>query len=126
MLEKLCPIMPSRSIEETERFYAALKFKTVYKDDAPGYLLMKRDSAEIHFFYSANHRPEKSDHGAYMRPSDVDAFSAEVEKLELAREKTFPKFWPAEDKPWGMREATLWDPDGNLIRAGQEIPNWPK
>jgi catechol 2,3-dioxygenase-like lactoylglutathione lyase family enzyme len=26
-----------------------------------------------------------------------------------------------EDKPWGMRELALVDPDGNLIRAGQEM-----
>lgn len=124
MLEKLCPIMPSGDIARSEAFYASLGFHTVYKDEA-GYLLMKRDAAEVHFFLKKEHRPEQSDHGAYLRPSDVNALSAEVEKLGLPKADAFPKFWPAEDKDWGMREAVLWDPDGNLIRAGQEIPNWP-
>lgn len=125
MLEKLCPIMPSRDIDATEAFYLKLGFSTVYKD-IKQYLLMKRDAAEVHFFFHAAHKPEDSDHGAYLRPSDVDAFSAEVEALGLPKENAFPKFWPAEDKDWGMRETVIWDPDGNLIRAGQEIPDWHK
>jgi catechol 2,3-dioxygenase-like lactoylglutathione lyase family enzyme len=120
MLEKLCPIMPSRDIDKTESFYASLGFQTIYKDRAE-YLLMKRDLAEVHFFHAPRHRPETSDHGAYLRPDDVDAFSKEVEALSLPSAGGFPRFNPAEDKAWGMREATLWDPDGNLIRAGQEI-----
>lgn len=119
MLEKLCPILPSRDIDTTEAFYHSLAFHTVYKDTTQ-YLLMKRDNAEIHFFHKPDHRPDDCDHGAYLRPSDVDAFSDQVSALKLPENKGFPRFWPAEDKPWGMREATLWDPDGNLIRAGQE------
>lgn len=122
MLEKLCPIMPSADIDRTEGFYASLGFTTIYKDAEPGYLLMKRDAAEVHFFYKKWHRAKRSEHGAYLRPSDVDAFSAEVDKLGLPRDKGFPRFAPAEDREWGMREAFIWDPDGNLIRAGQEIP----
>lgn len=126
MLEKLSPIMPSRDIDRTEAFYARIGFSTVYKDKA-SYLLMKRDMAEVHFFHAEAHRAETSDHGAFLRPSDVDAFSNEVAALGLpSASDSFPRFLPAEDKPWGMREATLWDPDGNLIRASQEIANWPK
>ncbi len=123
MLEKLCPIMPSGDILRSEAFYGSLGFVTVYKD-VEGYLLMKRDSAEVHFFFKKGHDPATSDHGAYLRPTDVRAFSAEVEALGLPNEGALPKFWPAEDKPWGMCEAVIWDPDGNLIRAGQEIPDW--
>lgn len=123
MLEKLCPILPSKDIQISEDFYKSLGFETIYKD-INGYLLMKRDNAEIHFFRNPDHDPATCDHGAYLRPSDVDAFSEEVAKLGLPTKDAFPKFWPAEDKDWGMREATIWDPDGNLIRAGQEIPNW--
>ena len=119
MLNSLCPIMPSANIDATEKFYASLKFKTAYKDEH--YLLMIRDKAEVHFFHQPGHDPARCDHGAYLRPEDVDAFSAEVEKLGLPSQNAFPKFSPAEDKDWGMREAVLWDPDGNLIRAGVPI-----
>lgn len=33
-----------------------------------------------------------------------------------------PRLVRAENKPWGMRELALVDPNGNLIRAGQELP----
>lgn len=119
-LEKLSPILPARDLAATEAFYVRLGFRTVYGDAS--YLLLKRDGAEVHFFHAPEHVPAASDHGAYLRPTDIDAFSVEVAALGLPSERGFPRFLPAEDKPWGMREAALWDPDGNLIRAGQEIP----
>jgi catechol 2,3-dioxygenase-like lactoylglutathione lyase family enzyme len=119
MLEKLCPIFPTRDIAAAERFYAALGFQTVHRDEAE-YLLVKREAAELHLFLSADHDPARSDHGAYLRPTDVDTLSEELSKLGLPRHG-IPRFVPAENKPWGMRELALVDPDGNLIRAGQEI-----
>jgi catechol 2,3-dioxygenase-like lactoylglutathione lyase family enzyme len=117
MLEKLSPILPARDIAAAEAFWARLKFETVYRDEA--YLLMKRDDAELHFFHDPALEPARNDHGAYLRPSDVDALSAEIAALGLP-DRGVPRFVPAEDKPWGMRELALVDPDGNLIRAGQE------
>lgn len=120
MLQQICPIMPSRDFDVTEAFYAQLGFQTRYKQTGQ-YLLMNRDAVEVHFFHHPKNDPAICDHGAYLRPTDVNTFSAEIETLGLPRDNAFPKFAPAEDKPWGMREATLWDPDGNLIRVGQEI-----
>lgn len=120
MLEKLSPIFPARDIAAAEAFYARLGFETVYRDDAE-YLLMKRDGAELHFFLAPDLDPRCNDHGAYLRLSDVDALSAEIAALGLP-ERGAPRFHPAQDKPWGMRELALIDPDGNLIRAGRELP----
>ena len=119
MLEQICPIMPSRDFAVTEAFYASLGFATWYKDES--YLLMNRDQVEVHFFPHPTHDPATCDHGAYLRPGDVDAVSEEIAALGLPGAGAFPKFLPAEDKPWGMREATLWDPDGNLLRIGTVI-----
>lgn len=118
MLEKLSPIMPARDIAQAQAFYAALKFETVYRDD--NYLLMKREGAEIHFFRHAELDPSANYCGAYLRPGDIDALSREIAALGLPGQG-IPRFEPAQDKPWGMRELALIDPDGNLIRAGQEI-----
>ena len=121
MLEKMSPIMPSANINATEAFYGRLGFYTVYKDPA-SYLLMKREAAEVHFFHKPAHDKWTCDHGAYLRPSDIDALSTEWSQLELPQ-SGIPRFDTAEDKPWGMRELALLDLDGNLIRAGQELPN---
>ncbi|MCU0906735.1 MAG: VOC family protein, partial [Rhodobacteraceae bacterium] len=116
------PILPSRDTAVTEAFYARIGFETDFMD--ADYLLMTRDGAEVHFFHAPALDPATNDHGAYLRPSDVDAFSDQVAALGLPHDMGFPRFQPAEDKPWGMREAALWDTDGNLIRAGQEIAGW--
>ena len=121
MLEQACPILPSRSFEVTRAFYESWGF-TAWFDDG-SYLLMNRDKVELHFFHHTTHRPENSIHGAYIRPTNVDAASDMLAKLNLPSDAGFPRFHPAENKPWGMREATLWDPDGNLLRIGENIPN---
>ncbi|WP_299554774.1 VOC family protein [uncultured Tateyamaria sp.] len=121
MLEQVCPIMPSRDLGATEAFYSGWGFATWYKDD--GYLLINRDRVELHFFHNATHRPEDCDHGAYIRPQKVDEVSDLLAGLGLPAMAGFPRFLPAENKPSGMREATLWDPDGNLLRIGEVITN---
>ncbi|MCU0831449.1 MAG: VOC family protein [Rhizobiaceae bacterium] len=118
MLEKLSPILPSSDIRSTEAFYRKLGFFSVYQDAE--YLLMKREMAEVHFFIKAGHDKWSCDHGAYLRPTNVDALSDEWSVLGLPS-VGIPRLETAEDKPWGMRELALVDEDGNLIRAGQEM-----
>lgn len=115
MLEQICPILPSRDLSVTEAFYTNLSFKKMFSDGK--YMLMNRDSVEIHFFLNPKHNATTCDHGAYLRPSDVDALSHEIAAMKLPA-AGIPRFMPVEDKPWGMRELALIDPDGNLIRAG--------
>jgi catechol 2,3-dioxygenase-like lactoylglutathione lyase family enzyme len=117
MLEKLSPILPARDIAETQTFWQRLGFHTVYID--ADYLLMKREGAEVHFFHQADLDPLKCDHGAYLRPSEINAIDAEWATLGLPA-VGIPRLERAADKPWGMRELALLDLNGNLIRAGQE------
>jgi catechol 2,3-dioxygenase-like lactoylglutathione lyase family enzyme len=122
LLEKLSPILPARDLSAAETFWRGLGFVTVYGDD-DAYLLMKREGAEVHFFCQPGLDPAANDHGAYLRPADVDALDREWAALNLP-EAGIPRLVRAADKPWGMRELALIDPDGNLIRAGQEIAGW--
>jgi catechol 2,3-dioxygenase-like lactoylglutathione lyase family enzyme len=120
MLEKLSPILPARDLVVAQAFWERLGFVTVYLDPAE-YLLMKRDGAEVHFFAHPALDPARNDHGAYLRPSDIRALHAEWAVLGLP-DKGIPRFVALEDKPWGMSELAVIDPDGNLVRAGQETP----
>jgi catechol 2,3-dioxygenase-like lactoylglutathione lyase family enzyme len=119
MLEKLSPILPARDIAATEAFWQRLGFVTIYID--PDYLLQTREGAEVHFFHHPDLDPATNDHGAYLRPSDIDALDAEWAALGLPS-TGIPRLERATDKPWGMRELALLDLNGNLIRAGQETP----
>lgn len=120
-LQKLSPILPSADIEKSEHFWMNMGFQTIYKDTQE-YLMMKRENAEVHFWLNPELKPELNDAGAYMRPDNIDALDREWAQLGLPG-KGIPRLVRAEDKPWGMRELALVDPDGNLIRAGQELPN---
>lgn len=117
MLERLSPILPTRDVQAAEAFWTRLGFTTLYKDAA--YLLVERDAVEAHFWLNPTLDPQVNDAGAYLR-ADVDALDAEWGGLGLP-DTGVPRLVRAEDKPWGMRELALIDPDGNLIRAGRPI-----
>ena len=120
MLEKLSPILPSRDLVAAESFWSRMGFATIYLDPEE-YLLMKREEAEVHFFAHPGLDPAQNDHGAYLRPSDIRALHAEWTALGLP-DRGIPRYVALEERPWGMAELALIDPDGNLVRAGQEIP----
>lgn len=120
MLQSACPIMPSRDFNRTAAFYGDLGFVTLGRYDDDGYLILKRDEVELHFFHYPAHEPEESDHGVYLRVTDAASLSAEFAALGLPH-AGIPRFVPAEAKPWGMMELALIDEDGNLVRAGNRL-----
>jgi uncharacterized glyoxalase superfamily protein PhnB len=56
----------------------------------------------------------------YIRVSDVESIYQAFTSAELPR-KGIPRQNALDDKPWGMREFAIIDPDGNLIRIGQTL-----
>ena len=122
MLTAICPIFPSSDLHATARFYAGFGFAQIAIYEREGYLILKRDGLEIHFFRSPNHVPERSEAAAYLRTADVDTLAAPIAEIGLP-EKGIPRFAPPENKPWGMREADIVDPDGNLLRFGEDLPD---
>ena len=117
MLTSICPILPSRDFDATIDFYDALGFQLRGRYDESGYLILSRDQVEIHFFRFVDHIPAQSDHGAYLRVTDANALSNEFAQLGLPAAGA-PRFVLAENKPWGMCELAIIDPDGNLLRMG--------
>lgn len=115
-LEKLCPVFSVRDVPASVAFYERLGFRTVYLSPPHDYALLKRDAAELHVRRADEPVPQ----AAFMRPDDIDAFDAEVAALGLPAAGV-PARAPAQDKAWGMREMTVTDLDGNVIRASQEI-----
>jgi len=119
-LEKLCPVFGVRDVPASVAFYERLGFRTVYLSPPHDYALLKRDAAELHLRRADDPAPQT----AFMRPDGIDAFDAEVAALNLPAAGA-PARVPARNMPWGMREMTVTDPDGNVIRASQEIPGSP-
>jgi catechol 2,3-dioxygenase-like lactoylglutathione lyase family enzyme len=114
------PILPSRSVNETVAFYKRLGFEGGAHDFDSGYAILQRGNVELHFFTHKDLVPAESSAGCYIRVSDVNSFYNSCSISQLPR-TGIPRMDVLEDKPWGLREFAVVDPDGNLVRIGQVI-----
>ena len=113
------PILPSRSLNDTLAFFQTLGFDGRIHSHGD-YAILTRGTAELHFFTHRELRPAESSVGCYIRVSDVESIYQAFASAKLPR-KGIPRQDALEDKPWGMREFAIVDPDGNLIRIGQPL-----
>ena len=113
------PILPSRSLSDTLAFYRRLGFDGVIHGHGD-YAIVMRGTVELHFFTHRELRPAESSAMCYIRVSDVESIYRAFALAELPR-RGIPRQDALNDKPWGMREFAIVDPDGNLIRIGQTL-----
>ena len=113
------PTLPSRSVGDTLAFYRRLGFDGEIHAFG-GYAILRRGTVELHFFTHDELRPAESSAGCYIRVSDAESIYQAFALAELPR-KGIPRMDALEDKPWGMREFAIVDPDGNLLRIGQTL-----
>jgi catechol 2,3-dioxygenase-like lactoylglutathione lyase family enzyme len=114
------PILPSRSISATVNFYKQVGFEGGAHDTDPSYAVMRRGTVEIHFFTHSTLVPTESWAGCYIRVRDVEEIYQAFALRQLPT-TGIPRLHALEDKPWGLREFAVIDPDGNLLRIGQLI-----
>jgi hypothetical protein len=106
------PILPSADLELTSLFYQGYGMEQLTRED--GYLIMGFLGVELHFSY---------------REGSVTAGEAFVMVPDAGRlwkryrSQDAPGLGPVEDKPHGLREFLVTDPDGNRIRVGSPIPD---
>lgn len=110
------PILPSRNLSETIAFYQQFGFQTIAAYD--NYVILCRDTVEIHFSLFPEIVPTQSYAECYLRITEVDQWFQEFQQRSLPRQG-IPRLTAPEDKPWGMREFALVDPSGNLLKIGQ-------
>ena len=115
------PILPARDLDETRAFYERLGFRAAgwWPSEFGGYAILVRGDLSMHFFAFEDLSPAENYAQCYWRVKAVDALYAEYHAAGLPRSGT-PRLGPVEDKPWGMREFAITDPNGNLVRVGQQ------
>jgi catechol 2,3-dioxygenase-like lactoylglutathione lyase family enzyme len=113
------PTLPSRSVSDTLTFYRRLGFEGEVHSFG-NYAILSRGTVELHFFTYRELRPAEWSATCYIRVSDVNSIYRAFASAELPR-RGIPRHDVLEDKPWGMREFAIVDPDSNLIRIGQTI-----
>lgn len=115
------PILPSRDLLETRAFYRRLGFSPWWGEDRPwAYDIVSRGDLVVHFFAESNLAPGENDTSCYWRVEDADRLHQEFAALNLPI-NGIPRLTAPVDQPWGMREFTLVDPSGNLVRVGHEL-----
>ncbi len=112
------PILPAQDVRRTRAFYESLGFKAGYHDDR--YEILRRDNLVVHLEAQQDLRSATNHTSCYWRVSDADALYREFAALGLPEEGS-PSLSEPCDEPWGMREFTLKDPAGNLVRIGHEL-----
>jgi catechol 2,3-dioxygenase-like lactoylglutathione lyase family enzyme len=115
------PIVPARNLAETRTFYEGLGFRATgwWPRQFGGYAILVRGDLTMHFFAYDDLSPSESYAQCYWRVKDVDALYAECAAANLPKSGA-PRLEAVEDKPWGTREFAIVDPNGTLIRVGQE------
>jgi len=114
------PTLPSRSVSATTEFYRRLGFAGGAHAFNPEYAIFTRGAVELHFFTHKELVPAHSSAGCYIRVLDVQPFYEACSASGLP-DAGIPRITRLEDKPWGLREFAVIDPDGNLLRIGQII-----
>jgi catechol 2,3-dioxygenase-like lactoylglutathione lyase family enzyme len=114
------PILPCRSVAATVAFYRRLGFEGGAHASDERYAILHRGPVELHFFAHEDLVPADSFAGCYLRVSDVEGVHRAFAAAQLPR-AGIPRMDALEDKPWGLREFAVVDPDGNLLRVGQVI-----
>lgn len=112
------PILPSRSLVDTLSFYKRLGFDGKILGAGDSYAILTRGAVELHFFLHRDLNPRDSAAGCYVRVLDVDTVYSAFSSAQLPQ-RDIPRMDKLENKPWGMREFAIVDPDGNLLRIGQ-------
>jgi len=108
----LTAILASSNLDASTTFYARLGF-TVHADYPPNYrILSDGRGAELHLTSMEKDwlKPERNPFGVYFYTEDVDELAAEFGRSVIH---------PPQNKPWGMYEFAVSDPDGTLIRVGK-------
>ena len=115
------PILPARNLVETRKFYEGLGFRTAgwWPNTFGGYAILRRGTLSMHFFAYDDLSPSTNYAQCYWRVQNVDALHAECQAADLPH-AGIPRLEGVGDKPWGMREFAIVDPNGNLVRVGQQ------
>lgn len=107
-----------RNKTATRDFYVnQLGFHDIGREDYDGYLLLKKDNVEIHFFEFRNLDPKENYGQVYIRTDDIENYYHSLVENKIS-------IHPAgnlQAKPWGQMEFAMLDPDNNLLTFGAPL-----
>ena len=115
MIEVL-PILRVRDARASASFYGhlgfALEWEHQFEPGFPLFVAVRADDGGARVFLSEHLGDATPDTLVYMYVDDVDALYGRLQDAGVGVHQ------PPEDMPWGVREFSLSDPDGNRLRVG--------
>ena len=118
MLTDINPKLPMRDKTVTRDYYInKLGFREFGSADFDGYLMVQRDTVQIHFFEFKELDPKENYGQVYIRTNDINTL---YQSLLDSNTSIHPN-GHLEIKPWGQKEFSLLDPDNNLLTFGQSL-----
>lgn len=118
MLTDINPKLPMRNKTITRDFYLnKLDFEEFGSADFDGYLMVQKDTIQIHFFEFAALDPKENYGQVYIRTDAIDNFYQSLLDKKIS---IHPNGY-LEVKPWGQKEFSIVDPDNNLLTFGQSM-----
>lgn len=117
MLTAIHPKLPMRNKERTKAFYIGQLGFQQSGNDFEGYLMIKKDHVEIHFFEFKTLDPAENYGQVYIRTNAIDQLYQSL----LDRAVAIHPAGHLQVKPWGQKEFALLDPDNNLLTFGQAV-----
>jgi hypothetical protein len=116
MLTAIHPKLPMRNKTVTKDYYIdKLGFEQLGDVDYPDYLMLLKDTVEIHFFKFKDLNPKQNYGQVYIRTAGIDKLYEDF----VAKGIAIHPNGKLEVKPWGQKEFSLLDPDHNLLTFGQ-------
>lgn len=118
MLTSIHPKLPMRNKAKTKDFYInQLGFVDISAADYDGYLILKKDNVEIHFFEFTTLNPDENYGQVYIRTNTINNF---YQTLLDNKTRIHPNGL-LELKPWRQKEFSILDPDKNLLTFGESM-----
>ncbi|HMH90069.1 MAG TPA: MarR family transcriptional regulator [Streptosporangiaceae bacterium] len=114
-LRSFSPIFPVRDVAAALAHYSALGFTTHAYTGGGEYGFANRDGTGLHLAADAGHDPGRGS-AAYLYVRDADALHAQWSRPGIGGHTH-----PVGPTPYGLREGSHVDPDGNLIRFGSPM-----
>ena len=111
---RMAPGITVRDIERALAFYRdVLGFKKTFENGDPvGFMILKREGAELHLNLRRDHKPGLHN-VAHLMVDDVDALHARCQAHGVRIIKGL------RDQNYGLRAFVFADPDGNRFDVGQ-------
>ncbi|MBE9462632.1 bleomycin resistance protein [Dyadobacter subterraneus] len=118
MLTDINPKLPMRDKAITKDFYLnKLGFEQFGSDEHEDYLMVQKDSIQIHFFEFKEIDPKENYGMAYIRTNDIEKWY----QLALDQKISIPTAGHLQIKPWRQKEFAILDPDNNLLTFGESL-----